>query len=339
VVVVLRNMNTQLNVSTAVNIDALNLLAKEFKRRFEVSDEVIHERLMGRRFIFNRDGKDTYPFDDWEDGGIGEAVPILPVSEVITIASTDSSCILLGETSDGAVYAVRAAVCFASGGVVQGYFRIGPIIVHLSSKGACGLPTQLEGYELRVALSDHLIAERIIRNTMERRILASLLDSFSQKMVVMADGSLKHPLDSYPESFFVDDDSGSCLIGFSKSSAMVSSNKLSALVSRSAGPSYSLVEEGPVQTIIAKFAKDGLVFRLDVARGRGRLAPVLGSVLFNDGFSAGYPESLRIAHHLSVFSRSEDMALKAYLTNRYSLKHMHSFSLRRITLGSLSNSG
>jgi hypothetical protein len=339
VVVVLRNMNTQLNVATAVNMDALNLLAGEFKRRFELSDEVIHERLVGRRFIFNRDGKDTYPFDDWEGGGEGEAAPIAAVEEAVTIASTDSSCILLGETSDGAVYAVRAAVCFASRGAVQGYFRIGPIIVHLSPKGACGLPTQLEGYELRVALSDHLIAERIIRNTMERRILGSLLESFSQRMVVMADGSLKHPLDTYPESFFTEDGSGSCLVGFSKSSALISSNRLSALVSRSRGAAYSVVEDGPVQTIIAKFASDGLVFRLDVARGSGRLAGVLGCILFNDGFSAGYPESLRIAHHLSVFSRSEDMALKAYLTNRHSLRQMQSFSLRRITLGGLSNSG
>ena len=85
-------MNTQLNVSAAVNMDALNLLALEFKRRFEASDEVIHERLVGRRFVFNRDGKDTYPFDDWDVGGVGEAVPIAEVEEPVTIASTDSSC-------------------------------------------------------------------------------------------------------------------------------------------------------------------------------------------------------------------------------------------------------
>ena len=332
-------MNNQLKVSTLMNMKALNQLAGEFKRHFQISDEVIHERLMGRRFMFNRDGKEAYPFDDWEGCAEGEAAPIVALEEAVTIASTDSSCILLGETSDGAVYAVRAAVCFSSLGVVQGYFRIGPIIVHLSAKGACGLPSQLEGYELRVALSDHQIAERIIRNTMERRILGSLLESFAQRMVVMADGSLKHPLDSYPESFFREDDSGSCVAGLSKSSALVASSRLTGLVSRSPAPAYSLVEDGPVQTVLAKFAGDGLVFRVDVARARGRLPAVLGLILSNDGFSSGYPESLRIAHHLSVFSRSEDMALKAYLTSRHSLRQMQSFNLRRITLGALSNSG
>jgi len=334
----LRNMNTQLNVASVVNMDALNVLAKEFRQQFELSDEVIHERLFGRRFVFNRDGTDTYPFDDWEGDAEGQPLPIIASEEEIVLASTDSSCILLGETSDGAVYAVRAAVSFASHGTVQGYLRIGPIIVHLSPKGACGLPTKLEGYELRVALSDHQIAERIIRNTMEKRIVSSLL-THPQKMVVISDGSLKHPLDSYPDSFFREELSGSCLVGFSKSSALASSSRLSGLVSRAKSPSFSMVEEGPVQTVLAKFSKDGLVFRLDVARGRGRLPEVLGLMLTNDGFSVGYPESLRIAHHLSVFSRSEVMALKAYITHRHSLRQMPSFGLRRITLGGLSNSG
>ncbi len=334
----LRNMNTQLKVATVVNVEALSVLASEFREQFETSAEVIHERLVGRRFIFNRDGKDSYPFDEWEGGTEGEAFPIAPIAETVTIASTDSSCILLGETSDGAVYAVRAAVCFASQGSVQGYFRIGPIVVHLSPKGSLGLPTKLEGYELRVALSDHLIAERIIRNTVEKKIIASLL-SFPGRMLVMADGSLKHPLDTYPESLFRDDDSGSSLIGFSKSSAMISANRLSALVSRAEGPAYSTVEDGPIHTLLAKFSRDGLVFRLDLARSRGRIEQTLGCILANDSFAVGYPESLRVAHHLSVFARSEDMALKAYITNRYSLKHLRSFGLRRITLGGLSNSG
>jgi hypothetical protein len=333
----LRNMNTQLNVAATVNMESLNLLAKEFRQQFDLSSEVIHERLSGRRFVFNRDGKDTYPFDCWE-AGEGEAVAMVPSGEMITIASTDSSCILLGETSDSSVYAVRAAVCFARQGMMQGYFRIGPMVIHLSSKGSCGLPTELEGYELRVALSDHLIAERIIRNTVEKRILASLL-SFPQKMLVMADGSLKHPLDSYPDLLFRNGDSGSSLIGISKTSALISSNKLSGVVSRAKVPSYASVEEGLIDTLLAKFSRDGLVFRVDVARSRGKVPHVLGSILSNDNFCAGYPESLRIAHHLSVFARSEDMALKSYITNRYKLKNLSSFGLRRIALGGLSNSG
>ena len=91
-------------------------------------------------------------------------------------------------------------------------------------------------------------------------------------MLVMADGSLKHPLDSYPELLFRDGDSGSALVGISKTSALISSNKLSGVVSRAKGPAYASVEEGTIHTLLAKFSRDGLVFRVDVARSRGKVS-------------------------------------------------------------------
>jgi hypothetical protein len=333
----LRNMNNQLSVATVMNMDTLQSLAKELKERFEVSSGLIHEKLAGKEFIFNHDGKDTYPFAGWSEACDGEPHPILPVREQVTVASTDSSCILLGESFEGAVYAVRAAVTFSCAGLVRGYFRAGPTIVYLSAKGACGLPCELEPFELRVALTDHQIAERIIRNTVERKIVSTLVTS-PQISIVMADGSLKHPFDLYPTRVS-QSESDACLVGFSKSSGLVASSRLTGTVSRAAGPAYCASQEGLVQTIVAKFSNDGLVFRLDVARPVAQLQRVLGLILHNDGFSVGYPESLRFAHHLSVFSRSEDTALKAYLSKRYFLKHLPAFGIRRMTLGGLSNTG
>jgi len=333
----LRNMNNQLSVATVVNMDTLQSLAKEFKQRFELSAGLIHEKLAGKEFIFNHDGKDAYPFAGWSEACDGELHPILPSQEQVTIASTDSSCILLGESFEGAVYAVRAAVAFSCAGLVRGYFRVGPTIVYLSAKGAYGLPCELEPFELRVALTDHQIAERIIRNTVERKIVSTLASS-PQISIVMADGSLKHPFELYPVET-TKSDSDACLVGFSKSSSLVASSRLTGTVSKALGPAYCASQEGLVQTIVAKFSNDGLVFRLDVARPVGQLERILGLVLYNDGFSVGYPESLRVAHHLSVFSRSEDIALKAYLSKRYCLRHLPAFGVRRMTLGGLSNSG
>jgi hypothetical protein len=333
----MRNMNSQLTVATVVNMDTLQSLAREFKARFEVSSGLIHEKLAGKEFIFNHDGKDTYPFAGWSEACDGELHPILPVQEQVTIASTDSSCILLGESFEAAVYAVRAAVAFSCAGLVRGYFRVGPTIVYLSAKGAYGLPCDLEPFELRVALTDHQIAERIIRNSVERKI-ASTLVATPQISIVMADGSLKHPFELYPAEV-ARPDSGACLVGFSKSSSLVASSRLTGTVSKATGPAYCASQEGLIQTVVAKFSSDGLVFRLDVARPAAQLQRVLGTILHNDGFSVGYPESLRAAHHLSVFSRSEDTALKAYLSKRYYLKHLPAFGIRRMTLGGLSNSG
>jgi hypothetical protein len=333
----LRNMNNQLSVATVVNMDTLQSLAKEFKSRFEASSGLIHEKLAGKEFVFNHDGRDTYPFAGWSEACDGEPHAIVPVREQTTIASTDSSCILLGESFEGAVYAVRAAVAFSCAGLVRGYFRVGPTIVYLSAKGAYGLPSELEPFELRVALTDHQIAERIIRNSVERKIVSTLVAT-PQISIVMADGSLKHPFDLYPVQV-AQSDSDACLVGFSKSSSLVASSRLTGTVSKAVGPAYCASQEGLVQTIVAKFSNDGLVFRLDVARPVAHLQRVLGLVLHNDGFSVGYPESLRVAHHLSVFSRSEDCALKAYLSKRYLLKHLPAFGVRRMTLGGLSNTG
>jgi hypothetical protein len=333
----LRNMNNQLSVAAVADMDALESLAKEFKHRFEVSAGQIHERLAGKEFIFNHDGRDTYPFAGWSEAGDGEPHPIIPVREQATIASTDSSCILLGESFEGAVYAVRAAVTFSCAGLVRGYFRVGPTIVYLSAKGAYGLPSELEPFELRVALTDHQIAERIIRNSVERKLLTALV-ACPQISIVMADGSLKHPFELYPVQVG-QSDSDAFLVGLSKSSTLVASSRLTGTVSKAAGPAYCASQEGIVQTVVAKFSNDGLVYRLDVARPMTQLQRVLGLILHNDGFAVGYPESLRVAHHLSVFTRSEDCALKAYLSKRYLLKHLPAFGIRRMTLGGLSNSG
>jgi hypothetical protein len=311
----------------------MSALALDFKLHFEKSSPILNERLSGRRFVFNKDGKEYYPFGEWEEGAGGILEGITPLQCEAIVASTDSSCILIGETSDGSAYAVRGAVVFARGGSVESFLRIGPMIVYLSPKGVVGLQTPMSGYELKVSLSDHQIAERTIRNSVEKRIIGSLL-AVPQEMIVMADGSLKHPTGALSDFTHRFSNSSSCLIGFSKSSSLVSSSSITNSLSRARAASFGLVEDGPVKTVLAKFSPDGLVFRLDIVNRRERIADVLGKVSWNDGFTVGYPESLRLAHHLSVFTRSEDAALKAYLTKQYSLKHLPTFGLRKMALGS-----
>ncbi len=108
-------MNTQLNVATTVNMDALNLLAMEFKQAIRALGR--GDSRAARRAgasCSTGTGRTPIPSRIGRTAGWARPSPSSPCEEAITIASTDSSCILLGETSDGAVYAVRAAVCFAS---------------------------------------------------------------------------------------------------------------------------------------------------------------------------------------------------------------------------------
>ncbi len=326
-------MATQLNLTDTASLDTMSMLAQDFKRQFEKTSEILNERLKGRKFVFNKDGKEYYPFEEWGEGAGGVLEEIIPLECDATIASTDSSCVLIGETSDGSAFAVRGAVVFACGGSVQSYLRIGPIIVYLSPHGMLGLHTPVSSYELRIALSDHQIAERTIRNSVEKKIIGSLLLS-PKETIVMADGSLKHPMGALSEFTHRFGNSSSSLVGFSKSSSLVSSSSITNSLARARTSSFGMIEDGPVRTVLAKFSPDGLVFRLDMVKRRESAAELLGKISWSDRFAVGYPESLRLAHHLSVFTRAEDAALKAYLAGRYSLKHLPTFGLRKMALGS-----
>ena len=169
--------------------------------------------------------------------------------------------------------------------------------------------------------------------------------------MIMADGSLKHPLGQFNGPLprlggqGGGEGSGMCLVGFSKSSSLILSEGAVAALSKSRTAAYHKVDSGEsdrvsisrrVQTVLAKFSADGLVFRVDIAAQNDdeSLARVLGTILWNDAFSSGYPDSLKVAHHLSVFSKADDQALKAFVTRRFKLRQLPTFSLRRIALGS-----
>ena len=165
-------MNNQLSVATVVNMDTLQSLAREFKQRFELSSGLIHEKLAGKEFIFNHDGKDTYPFAGWSEACDGELHAILPVQEQVTIASTDSSCILLGESFEGAVYAVRAAVTFSCAGPRQGLLPGRPH--HRLPLGEGGLRPPRGPRAVRAARGAHRPPDRGADNQERRRAEDSL---------------------------------------------------------------------------------------------------------------------------------------------------------------------
>jgi len=324
--------NSILSLPSSDGPGLLDSLAREFKQCFQELAEEAERHLSGKNFIFNKFGKEIYPYIEATETTL---VPgcIIPIKEGRPVASVDSTCVLVGETSEGALYAARTAVGVSYEGALKKFFRLGPILVYVSLSGVTGLGTSLSRPELALMLSDHEIAERVVRNTVERKVIEALL-SAEEALVVMADGSLKHPFGQFshpiPRILLKE----SCLVGFSKSSNLIFSEAAVSSLTRTLIPSYFMVDEGPVKTLLAKFSADGLVFRLDLAENPETVEAVLGRILWNDAFSAGYPESLKVAHHLSVFSRADGQALRAYVTKRFRLRRLPTFTLRTIALGS-----
>jgi hypothetical protein len=325
-------LNSILSLPGQNQTDVLDSLAKELEDDFNELSESADRELAGRHFVFSRYGRELYPY--FEDIDVS-LVPgcIIPVKEGRPVASVDSTCVLVGETSQGALYAARAAVGISFEGSLRRFFRLGPILVYASASGLKGMRSQITSPEFALILSDHSLAERVVRNTVERRVLDALM-LCDAELIVMADGSLKHPLGQYGDNFERLGQSKNTLVGFSKSSCLIFSEEAVGVLSRSERPAYYNVDGGRIKTVLAKFSPDGLVFRLDLSDETAPVETTLGRILYNDAFSSGYPDSLKVAHHLSIFSRAEDQALKAYVTKRFKVKQLPSFSLRNIALGS-----
>ncbi len=316
-------------------VPLFDVLAREFEEAFAQLEESASQELSGKTFVFSSYGRELYPYFEATDARL---VPgcILPIKEGRPVASVDSTCVLVGETAQGALYAARTAVGLSYEGALRRFFRLGPILVYATSSGLSGLMPHLPPVEAELLLSDHAVAERFIRNTVERRVIDALSGSTGDT-IVMADGSLKHPLGLMGAHGQRLGRAGRTLVGFSKSSNLIGSEEVVGALSGSKGPSYYVVDGGPFTTVLAKFTHDGLVFRLDIS-GVEPAETTLGRVLWNDAFASGYPDSLKVAHHLSVFSKAEDQGLKAYVTKKFRVRQLPTFPLRKIALGSFKGS-
>ncbi len=332
----LRNMAiTELPSMEDEQISLLDSLAREFEEAFAELAESAERELSGRTFVFSDYGRELYPYFEATDARL---VPgcILPIKEGRPVASVDSTCVLVGETAQGALYAARTAVGISLEGSLRRFFRLGPILVYATSSGLSGLTPSLPSSELDLLLSDHTVAERFIRNTVERRVIEALACSEAET-IVMADGSLRHPMGQLSASILRRSLMSKSIVGFSKSSNLILSEEAVSALTRAPGPSFYPVDSGAIQTVLAKFTSDGLVFRLDLACAEPA-ETTLGRILWNDAFASGYPDSLKVAHHLSVFSKAEDQALKAFVTKRFRVRRLPTFPLRKIALGSFRGS-
>ncbi len=308
----------------------LDSLGKEFEEAFSELAEDAEQELAGKAFVFSRYGRELYPYFEATDADL---VPgcIIPVKEGRPVASVDSTCVLVGETSQGALYAARTAVGISYEGTLRRFFRLGPILVYANASGMSGLVSHIPSSELDLLLSDRTVAERFIRNTVERRVIEAL-STGDGNTIVMADGSLRHPMGQL-SSAVTRKGTARSMVGFSKSSNLIMAEEVMGALSNAQRPSFHTIDRGPVNTVLAKFTSDGLVFRLDIASPEPA-ETTLGRILWNDAFASGYPDSLKVAHHLSIFSRADDQALKAFVAKRFRVRQLHAFPLRKIALGS-----
>jgi len=305
------------------------------------------DKLMNKRIIFNNYGKELRPINGWkvQTTSINNKI-IKPSYEQATVTAIDSSCIYVGETDEGSIYAAQVSIAISNKGKPSNYLKFGPLIYYIDEYYASQLSYSISnsGRYSRILLNDKTTAQRIIREKLER-ITALELSKMLSGAIILVDGCLS-------SSIFrnINICTGNILenaernknlvIGISKSTRVRLLNPfLQVLYSTNKIPSYLDVSSFfytsniNKKTILARFSDDGHPYRIDLSDSN--IESSIGLLLSSDLFYRGYPETLRIAHHLSIFTTAHCYSIKGYLLKKANLVIVPSEDIRQITLGNI----
>ncbi len=304
--------------------------------------------LKGKKIVFCYDDKKMTPVDGWgmrsNPYSTATITTIRPIKENALIAAIDSSSIKLAETEDGSLYGIKCGIATAYAGHTLMHFKIGPGLFYLSEKTIH--ESELEERLSRLVLLDDDLAKRLIRIRVERAVQKEIANNFTNS-IILVDGSLK-------ASIFEERDcriskiseSGvlrkNKLIGISKSTKLKALDRAAAPLTKVPGPAYIEVED-----IIKSLIRNTIGSNLMVKLEKGTSSPILradivgdvgqslGILLGNDVVAGGYPETLRLAHHISTFTSTEVTCLRSHILNNYNVTELAAEDIRRTLLGSI----
>jgi hypothetical protein len=311
-------------------------------------------KLAGMKVFFRSDySKESVPLENLESCSRPcpyEIRCFAPESKERKVIGIDSSCALIGETEEGAIFAGRVAVVAAEKSKILTYYRAGPFVFYLTMKYlAEELRNSLASRTVRAIASDNSLAERYIRIRLERSAQIQSARNNSDS-IILVDGSIRSSALETKEFSLrqlekVGESNSNSLVGVGKTSSLrivsTAANLLQS-VGRS-GNYFDITDSVKVfspgvesRVLVARFSPNSRVFRVDVSKiNPEEDRQVLADLKQNDLFFRGYPETLRLAHHLSVFDSSTIASTRSYLSTKYKLVHIPSDDVRATILGKL----
>jgi hypothetical protein len=98
----------------------------------------------------------------------------------------------------------------------------------------------------------------------------------------------------------------------------------------------SLVRNTIGNNLMVKFGNNNSpILRADIVTANCNKDESLAKLLGNDAIAGGYPETLRLAHHISTFTTTEVSCLRGHVLSNYDVTELASEDLRRTLLGSI----
>ncbi|MCC2647791.1 MAG: putative NurA protein [Nitrososphaeraceae archaeon] len=268
----------------------------------------LHKALKGKKIIFSVDEKNLVPIEGWgkrPNPYCAETITtIQPIKGNTMVAALDSSSIQIAETEDGILYAVKSGIAISVSEHALVHFKIGPILFYLSEETI--KQSELDHRLTKLVLFDSDSAKRLIRIRVERAIQMELSSHFT-KSIILIDGSLKSSLfenksqgiTKVAENCLLNKNS---IVGISKNTKIKILDSISSPLTKIRGPAYMDIEM---------------------------------IILGNDSIAGGYPETLRLAHHISTFTSTEISCLRSHVLNNYDVIELASEDIRRTLLGSI----
>ncbi len=319
-------MNGQLNLPELLDVQEL---VRSIEDALRNKKDAFNE-LEGSEILFSPE-ENLRPLKGWSNIIEKELIPINNNNNSCYIASIDSSSTFIAETPKGSVYATKAGIAIAYNKRPTMHFKIGPMLLYINE-----LP-----YSGKIALLDHDMVKRMIRVRIERLLQYKLSDTL-RNSIILIDGSLKISLfedKQYNLINIIDKckENGNKLVGISKVTRLKLIEKFISLFNNTE-PSYLIITEilrNYISNLLGnqlliKLSKDGLVLRADTIDKPEYVLPLISS---NDTLHHGYPETLRLAHHLSVFSKPEILAIISIISSRFKINEVDGCDIRKIILG------
>jgi hypothetical protein len=303
--------------------------------------------LKGKKIVFCYDDKKMMPVDGWgmrsDPYNTTTVTTVRPIKENALVAAIDSSSIKLAETEDGSLYAIKCSVATAYASHTLMHFKIGPVLFYLSEKTVH--ESELEERLSRLVLLDDDLAKRLIRVRVERAVQKEIASHFTNS-IILVDGSLKASIfEERDRSIRKISESSvlrkNMLVGISKSTRLKALDRAAAPLTKVPEPAYievddiikSLIRNTIGSNLMVKLEKgSNPILRADIV---GDTSQSLGMLLGNDVVAGGYPETLRLAHHISTFTSTEVTCLRSHILNKYDVTELVAEDIRRTLLGSI----
>lgn len=305
------------------------------------------DELNGKKIVFNCDDKKMIPVDGWglrsDPYAATMVTTIRPIKENALVAAIDSSSVKIAETDDGSLYGIKCGIATAYAGRALMHFKIGPLLFYLSE--SIMEHSELEERLARLVLLDDDFAKRLVRVRAERAVQKELASHFTNS-IILVDGSLKtsvfedrqRSIGKIAESCVL---RKNMMIGISKGTKLKVIERAAAPLAKVPGPAFievdmiikSLIRNTVGSNSMVKLENHSPVLRADIV---GNRIESLGMLLGNDPVAGGYPETLRLAHHISTFTSTEMTCLRSHVLNNYDVTELAGDDIRRSLLGSIS---